>query len=475
VAEHVIVRFKDALGVPYQDDVWKRVSQIVGPRWDAITAEFGSLPIHRVFRDAVPLAKQAQDAYAAGDRPEPYFDVVLPDTDTAKRFIQRLRELRNDVVAEVYPRGEASPARGATPVPAGVMRVPDSQGYLQPKPYGIDAAAAWNLHQAQGQGVTIADIELGWFLEHEMLPPDIPLDYGENASNKDHGVAVMGILVADHDRSLVKGGAPQARTMAFSYAKSMTEQVDRAVVIDAAMRRLAPGDILLLEFCESVDDEEKNIHMVQAPAEAKRHIKGVIRQCTEKGIIVIEPAGNSGADLKPLALEKNHSGAIIVGASFNDGNGTHRWEAKGYPCNYGARVNCFAWGHDIHTLGEPPDGYQVFSSTSGASAIIAVAAALVQSVARRHFRGIGRDPDYLTPEEMLALLSNADLGTLSEDHDHHPIGVMPSLGLVIERFLAEHPGPDHAGFRAMPAVKKRTGHTKKTGKVSTPRAKVRKK
>lgn len=438
VAEHVIVRFKDALGVPYQDGVWNRVSQIVGPRWEAITAEFGVLPIHRVFREVAPSPTYGQAGHVDDDRPEPYFDVQLPDIDTARRFIQKLRELRGDVIEEVYRRGQASLAKG-TGAGGGGTRVPDSQGYFRQKPFGIDAVAAWNLHQAYGQSVTVADIELGWFLEHEMLPRDIPVAFGENASNKDHGVAVMGILVSDHARSEVKGGAPQAQTVAMSYARTMTEQLDRADVIRAAKRKLLPGDILLLEFGEEVDDDERGIHIVQAPAEGLPHMKGVIRECTEKGITVIEAAGNSGKNLDPLGLEVRHSGAVIVGSSFHD-NGTHRWEAKALPSNYGSRVNCFAWGHDIRTLGQPPNGYQAFGGTSGAAAIIASAAALLQSVARRHFREIGHKRDYLVPEEMLTFLSDRDCGTWTEDHAHHPMGYMPSLGLVIEKFFKEYKG-----------------------------------
>lgn len=465
MAEHVIVRFKDAVGVPYQDGVWNQLSRLIGPRWDAITREFGMLPISRVFREGPPAPAKAKRA-VANDRPEPYFDVELPDLQSARNFIQRLRQLR-DIVVDVYPRGEATLAKRQTGTPTGTMGVSDGQGYLRPGPHGIDAVAAWNLHQAHGEGVTIADMERGWYLEHRELPRDIPVVSGENASNKDHGVAVMGILVALHTQSEVKGGAPRARTMAISYAKSAAEQLDRAPIIRDARKWLAPGDILLLEFGEPFDDEERGIHIAQAPAESKPHIKGAIRACTDAGILVIEPAGNSGQDLTPLGLDEHHSGALIVGAAVHDGNGTHRWEAKGYTCNYGSRVNCFAWGHDIHTLGNPPDGYQVTNSTSGASAIIAVAAALLQSVARRRLKALGRERAYLNPEELLTYLSDPECGTLTENHANYPIGVMPSLGRVIDRFFKKNPLPARA--RPVPIKRNQTARLARAQATKTAR------
>lgn len=441
MAEHVIVRFNAALRIPYRDGVWGRLAGLIGEKWQPIARDFGDLRMRRVFDEDRPSQGGTRPAAAVVDPAEHYFDIELPDRARAGKLVRRLRELGADIVDEVYLRGRVTLAEHGVGTPPGFDDVPDGQRYFEPGPIGIDAVGAWNLFQARGKGVTIADVETGWYLEHKALPRGIRVRCGKNASNQDHGAAVMGILVALHTDQEVKGGAPDAQAFAASYVRPRTNDNDVAWAINRARKMLDPGDILLLELAMPYEDRDRAINIPSAPAESKPHIRAAIRRCTEAGILVIEPAGNSGVDLTPLELEARPSGALMVGASNHERGRRHRAEGQRSLSNYGSRVNCFAWGHGIRTLTDHQDGYQYFRRTSGAAAIIAVAAALLQSVARRHLKRIGRTPSYLTPKESRDYLSNPATGTRSVDRVRRPIGVMPKLSHVIEHFLGDFPEP----------------------------------
>jgi len=435
MAVHVIVRFNAALRIPYEEGIWRRLAGLIGERWQPIARDFGNLPMRRVFDDDRRPHGRPRPAAPDVDPTERYFDIELPDRARAGKLVRRLRELGGDIIDEVYLRGRVSLAQRGAGTRRGFDGVPDGQRYFLPGPQGIDAVGAWNLFQARGSGVTIADVETGWYLRHRALPRGIRVMCGLNASNKDHGAAVMGILVALHAAQEVKGGAPDARAIAASYVRTKNDNENVAWAINQARKKLDPGDILLLEVTTQHGD------IVEAPVESEAHIRAAIERCTKAGILVIEPAGNSGANLDPLGLGDRHSGALVVGASAHRNGSRHRASGQRSLSNYGSRVNCFAWGHGIRTLTDEPDGYQDFHGTSGAAAIIAVAAALLQSVARRHLKQIGRTPSYLTPEESLTYLSNPECGTLSADRARRPIGVMPNLSYVIERFLGDFPVP----------------------------------
>ena len=102
--------------------------------------------------------------------------------------------------------------------------------------------------------------------------------------------------------------------------------------------------------------------------------------------------------------------------------------------NYGARVNCYAWAEKVRASGckpptynhgcDPSHGYRDFGGTSAASAIIAGAAVLAQSLYRTVS---GR---LLTPRELRALFSDPNNGTPTLTDDR--IGVMPDLNKVAD-------------------------------------------
>jgi hypothetical protein len=168
----------------------------------------------------------------------------------------------------------------------------------------------------------------------------------------------------------------------------------------------------------------------------------MIEFATNKGIIVIEAAGNGdltrGQDLDEFVNEdgKNildpqsddfkDSGAIIVGAASDSED-----HGKTPSSNFGDRIDCYAWGNNVFTADNPlnqaSDNTYTddFGGTSPASAIIAGAAIVIQSVAEAS--GKRR----VTPLEMRSILGKRRNGTASPNR----IGVMPDLKKIIDNVI----------------------------------------
>jgi hypothetical protein len=211
---------------------------------------------------------------------------------------------------------------------------------------------------------------------------------------------------------------------------------------------MAPGDVLLLEVQRDF-----------LPTEIDEADFVAIRGAAAKGIIVVEAAGNGNANLDAWAddsgvhrLDRSQwvnndfdSGAIMVGSSKSAP--THNrfvGLGAGEGSNYGSRLDCFAWGEDIITTGyghmNPGAGEDVaytddFGGTSGASAIIAGAALILQGMYKETPPKDGR----ISPSQMRTLLSDATTGTPQGAGVSGHIGVMPNLRAIIETTLGITP------------------------------------
>jgi hypothetical protein len=166
---------------------------------------------------------------------------------------------------------------------------------------------------------------------------------------------------------------------------------------------------------------------------------------------VVEAAGNGKSDMDDFFNEEGirtlnvnnrlfkDSGAIMVGACKKDvEGGKHRRHERS---NYDSRINCYAWGEGIVTT-IPPESETTaageytdsFGGTSGASAIIAGAALLLQSLyqAKLGERLLPNTDDPL--RNMRAVLSDPSTGTGQKlDGPRDPIGVMPDLRKIIDK------------------------------------------
>ena len=304
------------------------------------------------------------------------------------------------------------------------------QEYLNAAPVGIDARWAWEQPHGKGAGIGFVDLEQGWRLSHEdykSRAPQEPL-YGDNrdfAEARNHGAAVLGVVVANHDSKGVNGIAPLASVNLTSHYRKADQTYQHvADAIIGAWDNMGSGDILLIEVQRS-----------SLPVERDDADFDAIRLATANGRVVIEAAGNGDSDLDDLGLMD--SGAIMIGGGKKE-EPHNRWHLS----NYGSRIDCYAWGHHVTTCGygDKDDGARGggdpnenraytdrFKGTSSASAIIAGAALILQGM---YFQKTGLR---YSPQRMRELLSCETTGTSSGDHDQYPIGVMPDLSAIIKK------------------------------------------
>jgi Subtilase family len=324
------------------------------------------------------------------------------------------------------------------------------QGYLDAAPGGIDARYAWTVSGGGGAGVRIIDCEWGWRFTHEdLIQNQGGIVAGSGISDTDHGTAVLGEISGDRNSFGITGIVPDAMISASAFS------VPSATAIRSAADRLGSGDIILLE-----------IHRPgPRPATAAQPQFGyiaiewwpddfaAIRYAVNKGIIVVEAAGNGFQNLddsiydqrpagfptswtNPFNPQNPSSGAVLVGAgappSGNWGTDRSRLDFS----NYGARVDAQGWGREVTSTGygdlqggTNQDLWYTssFSGTSSASPIVVGALACLQGAVR----GQGRPP--IGPARARDLLRST--GSPQQDTPGRPatqrIGNRPNLRQLV--------------------------------------------
>ena len=306
------------------------------------------------------------------------------------------------------------------------------QGYLGPAPHGIDAPAAWRRGQ-RGAGVWFADIEGGWNTKHEDLPGERIMHAGGTPipdwTWRAHGTAVLGEVVGKDNGKGVVGIAPDVDRVVTSSIGGTSV----ADAIDVAARALRPGDVLLIEL------QSSGPRGAWIPVEWWTDVFDAIKAATDRGVVVIEAAGNGYEDLDHRAYGgrfdrgKRDSGAIMVGAGAPPRSGFADRERLDFS-NYGARVDVQGWGRKVATLdyGDLQDCSTTseadrhytgeFSGTSSASPIVAGAAVILQGVARQ--KGA-----IITPRNLRDLLRRT--GTPQAGDTRQNIGPRPDLARAL--------------------------------------------
>lgn len=304
---------------------------------------------------------------------------------------------------------------------------------------GLDVRSAWEVAGGSGDRVRIGLVENRWDVQHRDLNPaqvnegfascprvaDVP-PATVNAELR-HALHTLGVLIAQRDGQDCTGIAHGAVVHLASSWRCDGSSVQ--LVADAIAALLADGlgvgDILLLEQQHSPRSGGQVSHR---PVETIPDVLAAIQLATQLGVTVIEPAGNGsgppnnrqGRNLNlyaPFAsTPPTDSGAIIVGASKAP---LLTAALERHPtANFGDRVNCFAWGENVTTLTSGDDVTFSYSQTSAASAIIAGAAAVIQSLV------VARTGVTLSPAQLRLLMSDPAYG---ENGKALGMGVMPNV------------------------------------------------
>lgn len=313
------------------------------------------------------------------------------------------------------------------------------QGYVEQRPDGVDARWAWGRVGGGGEGIGFADLEQGWFTAHEDLAGRVGgllchLNLFDVTGEGDHGTGVLGVVLGSDNARGGLGIAPGLARVSVCSHYDGTGVPKVADAIAVATGALSAGDVLLLEV------ERPGGY----PTETDDADFAAVVDATEKGIIVVEAAGNGAQNLDTWrstagrALDRDvddlDSGAVVVAAARRrveqDGpDRGHRWLLSS---SYGRRVDCYAWGEAVATADVA--GYrQDFGGTSAAAAIVAGAAAALQGMVRAATGGV------LTPEEMRRRLSDPR-GTPqipAASRALVPIGVLPDLKILGEDIGAQ--------------------------------------
>jgi hypothetical protein len=205
---------------------------------------------------------------------------------------------------------------------------------------------------------------------------------------------------------------------------------------------LSLGDVMLVEaqFSDFLDGPDTLV-----PVETEPFVFEAIRVATEKGVIVIEPAGNGASNLdnyrdingeavlNDLMPGFKDSGAIIVGAGVHEPPHPLDIHSSSFS-NFGRRVDCYGWDTHVVTTGSvtdpgDQDGYTngpYATGTSAAAAMIAGVCLLVQNL-QQLMTPISLPPGKLGPFDMRRLLRDCRNGIASPD----PIGCMPNFEKII--------------------------------------------
>ncbi|HEY1325631.1 MAG TPA: S8 family serine peptidase [Casimicrobiaceae bacterium] len=429
---HVDLEIVEDLALDYAEGAEAGLQGELRDAWDAVLAVFPGLTLSPLFStiDLDVLADMVDIVRMSGDEPpNPFtsFSVACDDA-VAAAVRDALAALPFVVLADVRPApvNASVIGWGTNGEMAGTFQVLRSPG-------GVDAIHAWQIEGGTGAGVPFADIENGWELNHD----DLVIASIQRAStfgadhDPTHGTAVLGIVAASDNGVGIVGIAPDARGFLVTTERA-GGNVNPAAAIAAAAAAVGPGGVVLIEqalpfFAGSNDPD--------ILWEFDRQTQKAIRLATFFGITVVEPAGNGGVDLDAFTFFAHvqpanpafvDSRAIVVGAGAPSGEVANPVWRRTFS-TFGSRVDCFAAGVAVRAPSGAPSGYEDFSGTSAASAIVAGVCCAIQGMM------IAKTTQVLLPTDIRRLLRDATLGASTGSGLPGGIGSMPDLRRIARR------------------------------------------
>jgi hypothetical protein len=396
---------------------------------------------------------------------EPMDLATFYKVDAPPDRLEALQEdlLSHDLVSAAYVKPPAEPAAFLNDMAPAPQEAPPAtpdfssrQGYLDAAPGGVEARWAWTQAGGRGDGIRIIDVEGAWRFTHEDLTGNQGGVVGGTPSPdigwRNHGTAVLGEFSGDQNSFGIVGIASNAVVSAISIFGGPGS----AGAINAAASRLGPGDVILIELHRpgprfnfaNRPDQRGYIAVEWWPDDF-----AAIRNAVNRGIIIIEAAGNGAENLddnlyqtpgpgfpagwtNPFRRSNRDSGAIVVGAGApppGTHGRTHGADRSRLDfSNFGALIDAQGWGREVTTCGygdlqggsnEDLWYTDTFSGTSSASPILVGVAASLQGMARAR----GRPP--LTPAQFRNCLRTT--GSPQQDEPGRPatqrIGTRPNL------------------------------------------------
>lgn len=282
-----------------------------------------------------------------------------------------------------------------------------------------------------GENAVLGVYEKSWRLHHPefanrtFIRIEQTSDVGDWA-DPNHATKTLGVLLSQAQgppvsdpHSTCTGLVPAAQvTLVSCQSQRYADPYPNPETLRLAVENLPGGSVLVIEV-EFSDDG--------TPLESDNEFWDCIREATDKGIIVVEAAGNRAAYWEANNTSRDHnssakrydSGAILVGAAQPSASGIVRHDTS----RFGPQIRCYAQGHQVRTTSfsevlvnssyELIPAYACYSQTSAATAVLAGCAALLQSVLLAH----GKPP--LSPWRLRELLSTSPR-TQPERHPDWP-------------------------------------------------------
>lgn len=469
----VIVKFKERPAQVYKDD------PLSDEEWMKLVKRFPGIRMQRLFTtvsaDRIQrLQELAQHGNQTRKHPDflTYFAIVGMQLTDAPGVAEEISKWSRVESAYVDPpcTNPFAESDYTTALINGHMSS-GSEVYLDP----INVHVAWQYPGGAGEGQHLVDLEFGWQfchrdLQHHFNITGSPILDGINRSGyRSHGTRVLGIICGHPPQSVIESGQPccigitpnLASVKVVSYATGAAAAAEACVGAptsgsigrnDAMMRAVSHlqaqgGGVLLLEAevggaaDEILGSWAKRNHPIEIiPADLE-----MILMARDVGIVVVEAAGNAGADLdqyedesgrhslRQIIVDPLDSGRMIPNPDFQDsgaimvGASKQNLEHKSNS-NYGSRVDCFAWGEGVFSTNLNGTFTSSFNGTSSASAIIAGVALSVMGLIA------GNSPAAATPQQIRALLRDETYGRLSYPRSR-PIGSMPDLAKIVRYAL----------------------------------------
>lgn len=399
-----------------------------------------------------------------------YYQVYVEDEDAARPILQALerarslgiisyfdlqKEIRASAVAAGLGANPPGILDGITrcqfdPGPTGPsQRWDQCQRYLDPPastghdPSGVNARFAWSLQGGRAEGIDLVDVEEGWNLNHEDLQGQVTNVFAPIVGHR-HGTAVLGILCGRDDQPTpvgVIGVANRATVGVMPFQIAANGNLpDPEDTIKQIAQSIPAGSVILIEV-HAVHPEEPGggCNPPYLPIEAWEHGQTALSYAHDKGIYVVEIAGNGGFNLDQVARVPRSGSAFMVGAG-------HPVTGQAIRCsNVGERVDLQGWGQEVVTAGSVAGGFRdlqfrndtnfcymsSFDGTSSAAAIVAGCIAVVSGVVKAH----GFTP--LSAAKMKELLKRTGSFRSSADVINGLIGPLPNLKAALEDLETE--------------------------------------